>query len=180
MYREDSIKVYRNLFVVISVLIPVVVGVLIYMPKSSDGAGNSWIYALPFYNAIINTITSILLIAGVYFVKHGKVRLHKSSMISAFILGAIFLLFYVIYHSNATSTKFGGEGMIRLVYFFFLISHILLAFIVVPLVLSAIYFAVTNKIEQHRRIVKFTFPVWLYVSVTGVIVYLMISPYYVY
>jgi len=99
-------------------------------------------------------------------------------MISAFILGCIFLIFYVIYHANAPSTKFGGEGLIRYVYFFFLITHILLAFIVVPLVLSAIYFAVSDKIEKHRKIVKFTFPVWLYVSITGIIVYLMISPYY--
>lgn len=176
---EDSSKVYRRLFIIVSVLIPVVVAILLFMPKSNDIASGSWIYTLPFYNAIINTLTSILLLAGVYFVKHGNVKVHKASMISAFMLGALFLVFYIIYHSNATSTKFGGEGIVRLVYFFFLITHILLAFIVVPLVLSAIYFAVTSKIDQHRRIVKYTFPVWLYVSVTGVIVYLMISPYYV-
>ncbi len=175
---EDGSRIYKRLFVIVSVLIPVVVGVLLYMPKNSPGASGGWIYELPFYNAIINTLTSVLLVLGFYFVKTGRVKYHKASMISAFILGAIFLVFYVIYHSNATSTKFGGEGFERTLYFFFLISHILLAFTVVPLVLSAIYFAVSQKIEQHKRIVKFTFPVWLYVSVTGVIVYLMISPYY--
>lgn len=175
---EDNSKIYKRLFILISILIPAVVAVLLYLPKADPGAIDSWIYSLPFYNAIINTLTSILLILGVYFVKNGKVKFHKASMISAFMLGALFLVFYVIYHSNATSTKFGGEGFIRLIYFFFLISHILLAFIVVPLVLSAIYFAVTEKIEQHKKIVKYTFPVWLYVSVTGVVVYLMISPYY--
>ena len=174
---EDS-KLYKRLFIIISVMIPAVVAVLLFMPKDNSGVDNSWLYSLPFYNAIINTLTSILLLLGVYFVKNGKVRWHKTSMISAFLLGALFLIFYVIYHSNAESTKFGGEGYLRLVYFFFLITHILLAFAVVPLVLSAIYFAVAQKIEQHKRIVKFTFPVWLYVSVTGVIVYLMISPYY--
>jgi len=177
---EDNGKIFKRLFIVISVLVPAVVAVLLYIPKGEPGPHNSWIYALPFYNAIINSLTSVLLVMGVYFVKNGKIAWHRSSMISAFILGAIFLVFYVIYHSNAESTKFGGEGFIRTVYFFFLISHILLAFAVVPLVLSVIYFAVSQKIEQHKRIVKYTFPVWLYVSVTGVIVYLMISPYYPY
>jgi len=177
---EDSSKLLKRLFIVISILIPAVVGVLLYIPKGEMTSTSHWIYTLPFYNAIINTLTSILLILGFYFVKSGQVRFHKASMITAFLLGALFLVFYVIYHSNAESTKFGGEGAVRFVYFFFLITHILLAFIVVPLVLSAIYFAVSQKIEQHRRIVKYTFPVWLYVSVTGVIVYLMISPYYPY
>jgi putative membrane protein len=175
---EENNKIYKRLFIIVSVLIPAVVAILLFMPKNKDIADGSWIYTLPFYNALINTLTSILLLAGVYFVKHGKLKIHKASMISAFMLGALFLVFYIIYHSNATSTRFGGEGIVRVVYFFFLITHILLAFIVVPLVLSAIYFAVTSKIEQHKRIVKYTFPVWLYVSVTGVIVYLMISPYY--
>ena len=99
-------------------------------------------------------------------------------MITAFVLGALFLILYILYHSNAPPTKYGGEGIIRIVYFFFLFSHILLAFIVVPLVLSAIYFALFQKIEKHKKMVKYTFPIWLYVSITGVIVYLMISPYY--
>lgn len=175
---QNESKIYKQLFIIISVLIPVVVGVLLYMPKNSTETTESWIYSLPFYNAIINSLTSVLLILGFYFVRTGRVKFHKVSMISAFILGAVFLVFYVIYHSNAVSTKFGGEGLERTLYFFFLISHILLAFAVVPLVLSAIYFAVSQRIDQHKKIVKFTFPVWLYVSVTGVIVYLMISPYY--
>lgn len=159
-------------------MIPAIVVVLLMLPKGESSEIKPWIYQLPFYNAIINTLTALLLITGVYFVKNAKVKYHKISMLSAFILGSIFLIFYVIYHSNAPSTKFGGEGIVRYVYFFFLLSHILLAFIVVPLVLSAVYFGVTEKIDKHRKIVKFTFPVWLYVSITGVIVYLMISPYY--
>lgn len=171
-------RLYKKLFIIISVLIPAVVAVLIIMPKSDPSEVRDWIYQLPFLNAIINTLTALLLILGVYFVKNEKVRYHKVSMLSAFILGALFLVFYVIYHSSAPSTRFGGEGAIRYIYFFFLISHILLAFVVVPLVLSAVYFAVSENIEKHKRIVKYTFPVWLYVSVTGVIVYAMISPYY--
>ena len=175
---ERQNKIFRRIFILISVLIPAIVVVLLLLPKGDSAEMKPWIYSLPFYNAIINTMTAVLLIMGVYFVKNALVKFHRFSMISAFILGCIFLIFYVIYHANAPSTKFGGEGLIRYVYFFFLMTHILLAFIVVPLVLSAIYFAVSEKIEKHRKIVKFTFPVWLYVSITGVIVYLMISPYY--
>ena len=175
---DESSKVFKRIFILISFLIPVLVSVLLFLPKGDISTVNPWVFTLPFYNAIINTLTAVFLISGFYFVRNGKVKQHKISMISAFILGALFLIFYVIYHSSAPSTKFGGEGMIRYVYFFFLLSHILLAFIVAPLVLSAIYLAVTQKIEKHKKIVKFTFPVWLYVSISGVVVYLMISPYY--
>ena len=175
---ETQNRLYRRLFIIISILIPAIVVALMVLPKDDSSEVKSWLYSLPFYNAIINTLTSILLISGVYFVKKSKVQYHKMSMIAAFLLGCVFLILYVIYHSNAPSTRFGGEGIIRYVYFFFLLSHILLAFLVVPLVLSAVYFAVSDNIEKHRKIVKFTFPVWLYVSISGVIVYFMISPYY--
>lgn len=173
---KEQNKLYRRLFITISLLIPAVVVVLMALPKGNETT--PWLYSLPFANAIINTLTSILLILGVFFVKKNLVKYHKLSMLTAFLLGCVFLILYVIYHSSAPSTKFGGDGSIRYIYYFFLISHILLAIVVVPLVLSAIFFAVTDKIEKHKKIVKFTFPVWLYVSVTGVIVYFMISPYY--
>jgi len=175
---QDQSKVLKRLFILVSFLIPAVVVVLLMIPKENAGEVQPWLYTLPFYNAIINTLTALLLLLGVFFIKRSNVAYHKASMMGAFLLGCVFLIFYVIYHSNAPSTKFGGEGTIRYVYFFFLLSHILLAFIVVPLVLSAIYFALSNKIEKHKKVVRFTYPVWLYVSVTGVIVYLMISPYY--
>ncbi|MCL4150826.1 UNVERIFIED_CONTAM: hypothetical protein GTU68_004168 [Idotea baltica] len=172
-------NIYKRLFIIISLLIPAVVAVLLFLPKGDPTRVSAWIFSLPMYNAVVNSLTAVLLILGVVFVKNGKVEKHKLCMIGAFILGCIFLVGYIIYHSNAPTTKFGGEGVVRYVYFFLLISHILLAFIVVPLVLSAIYFGVTQKIEKHKKIVKYTFPVWLYVSITGVVVYLMISPYYV-
>ncbi len=174
----NNSNIIKRLFIIISLLIPMVIAVLIFLPKGETNEIEPWIFSLPFYNAIINTLTAIFLITGFYFIKNGNVVNHKRCMISAFVLGCMFLIFYVLYHSNAPSTKFGGEGIIRYVYFSLLISHILLAFIVVPLVLFAIYFAVFQKIEKHKKIVKFTFPVWLYVSISGVIVYLMISPYY--
>ena len=175
---ERNSNVFKRIFILVSILIPAVVAVLIFLPKGNTDEVAPWIFSLPWYNAIINLLTAILLVLGVIFVKTGRIRSHKVSMISAFILGSLFLVGYIIYHSNAPSTKFAGEGMLRYVYFFLLISHILLAIIVVPLVLSAVYFGVTQKIEKHKKMVKYTFPVWLYVSITGFIVYLMISPYY--
>jgi putative membrane protein len=99
-------------------------------------------------------------------------------MTLAFIFGAIFLVSYVIYHASVEPTRFGGEGLVRIVYFSVLISHIILAAIVLPFVLLSFYYAWTEKFERHRKVVKYAFPIWLYVSVTGVIAYLMIAPYY--
>lgn len=175
---DESNKVFKAIFIIISVVIPLMIAIFLFLPKDGSNV-KPWIYTLPFYNAIINSLTAILLVSGFYCIKTGKVSLHKICMIGAFILGSMFLIFYVIYHSNAESTKFGGEGLIRNIYFFLLISHILLAFVVVPLVLFAIYFGITQKVESHKKIVKFTFPVWLYVSLSGIVVYLLISPYYV-
>ncbi len=176
---KKGVNIQKLSFISVSVLVPVLVAILIYLPKKDFAASGGWVTELPFYNAIINSLTALLLIVGVFFVKTRKITLHKISMATAFLLGVVFLVFYVIYHASVTSTHFGGEGWVKGVYFFFLISHILLAMIVVPLVLAAVYFAIFDKLDSHRRIVKYTFPVWLYVSVTGVIVYLMISPYYI-
>ena len=175
---EGSNNIFKRIFILVSIIIPVIVAFLLYLPKGDTTEVPSWIFSLPFYNAIINSLTALFLLAGVILVKTGNVKSHKISMSTAFLLGCVFLIFYIIYHSQAPSIKFGGEGMVRYVYFFFLISHILFAFLVVPLVLLAIYFAVFQKIDKHKKIVKYTFPVWFYVSITGVIVYLMISPYY--
>ena len=156
---------------------PVVVGVLIYRPIATEYQ-NSWVKLLPHINAFINATTSVLLLLGLYFVKNAKVRYHKICMLSAFLLGCLFLVSYIIYHSTVPSTSFGGQGWIRLIYYPLLISHILLAIAVVPFVLLALFHAIKDNIEKHRKIVKIAYPVWLYVSITGVLVYLMISPYY--
>jgi putative membrane protein len=99
-------------------------------------------------------------------------------MLSAFVLSSIFLISYVIYHASVPETRFGGQGIVRYIYFFVLITHIILATLVVPLALFSIYRGLNSEVVLHKKIVKYTFPIWLYVSVTGVIVYLMISPYY--
>lgn len=161
---------------ILSIVVPLVVALLLGIPTKVDlGA---WTKYLPHAIGGINTLTSICLILGVIFVKAKKLTLHRYAMTTAFALGGCFLVCYVTYHLSNPSTKFGGEGAIRYVYYFILLSHIALSLVVLPLVLRAIMFAWTNQIAKHQRIAKFAFPIWLYVSITGVVAYLMISPYY--
>ncbi|MEP0711276.1 DUF420 domain-containing protein [Algoriphagus sp.] len=168
----------KGWIIAISVLIPVVVAILIFMPAKLD-LGVEWVYFLPHLNAVINSAATLALIAGLVFIKNGKIAYHRASMTVAFGLGAIFLVSYVIYHAAAESTSFGGEGFVRSVYFAVLFSHIVLAAVALLPILFAYYYGLTDQREKHRKIVKFAYPIWLYVTVTGVIVYLMISPYYV-
>jgi putative membrane protein len=172
-----KVRINKTAIAIISVAVPLVVAALLLMPVKLRAG--QWVYYLPHVNAIINSITALVLVAGFIFIRQKNVQRHQLAMTSAFALGGLFLISYVIYHSTVPSTSYGHEGTIRYVYYFFLISHILLSIVVVPLVLMAIYYAFTQRFYQHRRIVRFTFPVWLYVSVSGVIVYLMISPFYV-
>ena len=161
----------------LSIAVPLAVAVLLFMPTKFTSLGG-WVYFLPHLNAVINTAASVPLILGLVFIKQKKYPLHGATMTVAFILGAIFLVSYVIYHGAAESTTYGGEGSIRSVYYFVLISHILFAAIALFAILFAYYYGYTNQRDKHRKVVKYAFPIWLYVSVTGVIVYLMISPYY--
>jgi putative membrane protein len=161
---------------ILSLAIPIAVAVLLGIRTKVDLG--SWTKVLPHVIGVINTATSVLLILGLYFIRRKQLNAHKKAMLGAFGLGAIFLVCYILYHVSNPSTPYGGEGWIRPVYYFFLISHIVLSIAVVRFVLLAVYYALTNQVIKHKKIVKFAFPVWLYVSVTGVIVYLMISPYY--
>ena len=165
-----------NVIKVVSVLIPIAVAILLFMPSKINLFGD-WTYKLPHFNAIINSLTSIFLVLSFYMIKYKKdVKSHQILNTVSFILGAIFLISYIIYHSSVESTSYQGDS--RMIYFFFLISHILLSIVVVPFVLFAFYYSLTNQIEKHKKVVKYTFPIWLYVSVSGVIVYFMISPFY--
>ncbi|ERM83133.1 membrane protein [Rhodonellum psychrophilum GCM71 = DSM 17998] len=161
----------------ISIVVPIVVAILIFMPAKLDLASD-WVYFLPHLNAVINSAATVALIMGLVFIKKGNVQLHRAAMTSAFGLGAVFLVSYIIYHASAESAVFGGEGWIRPVYYFILISHIILAAVALFPILLAYYYGHTDQLVKHRKIVKFAFPIWLYVTVTGVVVYLMISPYY--
>ena len=134
---------------------------------------------LPPIYATINAITAIILITALVAIKVKKRKLHEGLMKVAIGLSLVFLLMYVAYHMTSDSTSYGGEGTIRYVYFFILISHIVLSIGIIPMVLITYVRAVLNDIVEHKKIARYTFPIWLYIAVTGVIVYLMISPYYV-
>ncbi|HLW21298.1 MAG TPA: DUF420 domain-containing protein [Cyclobacteriaceae bacterium] len=163
--------------VVISVIVPLLVALLLFMPNKLD-VGQEWVYFLPHLNAVINSASAVALLLGLYFIKNKQIAYHKMAMSSAFMLGAVFMISYVIYHASAESTTFGGEGLIRTVYYFLLLTHILLAAIALFPILLAYYYGYTGRIERHKKMVRYAYPIWLYVTVSGVAVYLMISPYY--
>ncbi len=170
-------KRYRNLIFVVSVAVPVLVGYLIYRPMA-HGTEEKWVAILPHFNAVVNATSCLLLLVGLFFIKTGRVSLHRATMLTAFFLGCLFLVAYIVYHSSVPSTSFGGEGTIRIIYYLLLVTHIILAIMVVPFVLLALYYALTDKVPKHKKIVKIAYPIWLYVSITGVLVYLLIRPYY--
>lgn len=170
---------FSKFIIVVSILIPVVVAVLFSVKLKDFGYNVQPLSFLPPIYATINGITAVVLVAGVLAIKNGKRQLHKQLMTTAIALSVVFLVMYVAYHMTTDSTKFGGEGMIRNLYFFILITHILLSIAVIPLVLITYVRALADRFDRHKKIAKITFPIWLYVAVTGVIVYLMISPYYV-
>jgi len=170
----------RTLAVVVYTLSAVVCGlVLIFVTFPQllviDGLDVS---RLPAFHAILNGATAVLLLAGYLLVRSGKVAWHRGAMVSAFSLSCLFLISYLIYHSQAVGSEYGGLGWMRWVYFFVLISHISLAPIVLPLALYAVVRAVRGEFMRHRKVARWTFPLWFYVAVTGVVVYLMMAPYY--
>jgi putative membrane protein len=129
-------------------------------------------------NAVINSIVAVLLIAGLVAVKRRSYLLHKRIMYSALALSMLFLVFYIAHHLFAGDTKFGGVGTVRLIYFIILVTHIFLAAIILPFILFTAYRALVADWPAHRKLAKYTWPLWLYVALTGPIIYLMISPYY--
>jgi putative membrane protein len=165
-----------KLVTILSLAIPLAVALLIGIRQKVDLG--TWTKVLPHVIGLLNTTTSITLIAGFIFIKNKDIQKHRQMMMLSFAQGALFLVLYILYHISNPNTPYGGEGALRGIYYFFLVSHILLSVGVVWFVLRAVYFALSNQIEAHKKIVKWTFPLWLYVSVTGVIVYLMIAPYY--
>jgi putative membrane protein len=155
----------------VSVLIPIVVSILLFADLG-DASVLGDVTFLPTLNAILNSTVSVLLLLALVFIKRKMVNLHKVMTTSAFVLSAVFLISYVIYHYAHGGVKYGGEGAMKAVYLFILFSHILLSVAVVPLAMMAILRGVQGKWPEHRKIVKFAWPIWFYVSVTGVVVYL--------
>jgi putative membrane protein len=167
--REKKSRFFIN---AVSIIVPLVVAVLLGLPAKLDlGA---WTKTLPHFIGLINTLTTVVLFVGFVFIKQNKIDYHRIAMTIAFLLGGLFLIFYVTYHLTNPANKFTGEGFARYVYFFFLITHVGLSLVVLPLVLRAMFYAVTGQFEKHKKMTRYAFPIWLYVSSTGVIVYLML------
>ena len=171
-------KKYNKWIVVLAVVIPLVVAVLSRMKLQDFGIEVEPLAFLPPIYAIINGLTALVLVLAVVAIKNKNRILHERLMKFAITLSVLFLVMYVAYHMTSDSTRFGGEGVVKYIYYFILITHILLSIVIIPFVLITYVRAITNNIERHKKIAKITFPMWLYVAVTGVIVYFMISPYY--
>lgn len=178
--KEALKKKYKRLVVVLSVIVPLVVAALFGVNLKELGFDVEPLYFLPPIYASLNALTSVLLIAAVWAIKNRKVRLHVRLVQTCLGLSALFLILYVAYHMTSDSTPYGGEGTMRTVYFFILITHIVCSVIMIPFVLITFFRGIMGAYKRHKKIARITFPLWLYVSVTGVIVYLMISPYYSY
>tara|TARA_R110001583_G_scaffold23732_7_gene87209 strand:- start:2131 stop:2664 length:534 start_codon:yes stop_codon:yes gene_type:complete len=168
-------KKFNKLITVVSIVIPLVVA-LLFGVKIPNVESLSF---LPPIYASINGLTALILIVAVWAIKNGKRELHQKLMTFCIVLSLLFLVMYVAYHMTSDSTPFGGEGAIKYVYYFILITHIVLSIAIIPLVLRTYARAYLKKFDAHRKLAKITFPIWLYVAITGVVVYLMISPYYV-
>ena len=171
-----SDKAVFRVILALSVVVFLVVVVLYMLPKAEDIP--AWATNLPKLNATINGTCSLLLVGSLLAIKRKNIELHKKLNITTFALSALFLVSYIIFHSFGVETEYPLDAPARGFYLFILLTHIVLAAIVLPLVLVSFYFGLTGKIDKHRKIVRFSFPIWLYVTLTGVIVYAMISPYY--
>jgi len=190
-------NIYDILIWVVSILVPVVVALLLFTKWEYDQLvfdmripnydsvilmdnlpiAKPLTFLPPIY-ATINGLTAVLLVIAVYYIKNGKRKIHENLIKVCIALSLSFLVMYIAYHITTDPTPFGGSGLVSYIYFFILITHILLSIVVIPMVLVSYSRAFQSKFTSHKKIAKVTFPVWLYVAVTGVIVYLMISPYY--
>lgn len=172
-------KKYKKIITILSIVIPLAVAALFGINLRELGFDVKPLTFLPPIYATVNGLTAIVLIAAVVAIKNGNKKLHEQLNTFAIACSLAFLLMYIAYHMTSDSTKFGGEGVIAYIYYFILITHIVLSVIVIPFVLITYMKAKLGDFKAHKKVAKKTFPLWLYVAITGVIVYLMISPYYV-
>lgn len=174
MDASSNNKKYNRLIWILSILIPIAVATLF----SVKIPGVERLGFLPPTYATINALTAVILIVSVFQIKKGNRKIHEILMKTAILLSVLFLLLYIIYHMTSDSTKYGGDGIFKNIYYFVLLTHIILSITVIPFVLITFVRGITGQFEKHKKIARITFPLWLYVTISGVIVYLMISPYY--
>lgn len=171
-------KKYKKWIVALSIIIPLAVAILFGVNLRKLGYDVKPLSFLPPIYATINGFTAVLLVVAISAIKRGRARLHENLIKVCMGCSVTFLLMYVAYHMTSESTSYGGEGVIRYVYFFILVTHILLSIVIIPFVLFTFVRGIAGAYERHKKLARITYPMWLYVAVTGVVVYLMISPYY--
>lgn len=174
---ENKDKLFFRVAMIVSVVVCILVLVLNrkWLPRPETP---SFVYYFPMINAFINGTCSVLLLISLYFIKQKNIQAHKVTNITTFLLSATFLILYVVYHYFVDDTHFPKDNPIAPLYFIILITHIVLAAAVLPLILLSFYHGLQMNVAKHKKLVRWTYPIWLYVTITGVIVYLMISPYY--
>lgn len=168
---------YTPWIILVTIIVNLIVAGLFFMPKAERDIPFD-LTILPRLNAIFNSFTFVFLLTALFFILRKNIKMHRNFIFAAFTTTALFLISYLTYHGLAPSTSFGGEGIVKSIYYFVLITHVTLAPIVVALALFSLVWGLTRQISKHKKIARWTMPIWLYVSLTGVIVYLMISPYY--
>lgn len=172
-----DIQLAKKLNTLAYIVSAVVLALVIAMRRYKIDLGVDFSFLPPFH-ATLNAITAVILLVALYFIKNKQVENHRKAIYVAMVTSALFLLSYVLYHFTTPETRYGGEGPMRLVYFFLLLTHIFLAATSLPFILLTFIRAYTHQIERHRKMARWVFPIWLYVAVTGPICYLMLMPYY--
>ncbi|MBI1316316.1 DUF420 domain-containing protein [bacterium] len=166
------------LIAALSLAVPLLVLALMLMPESWRLNTGIEPHILPLFHAVINGTTALLLLLGLYYVRQHKIGLHRLCMLLALFLSVVFLLSYVVSKLSHAPVPYGGTGLMRSAYYVVLVSHIILTLPLLPLALTSVYRAFTGQIAQHKKLVRWTFPIWLYVAITGVLVYVFMAPYY--
>lgn len=171
-------KKYKGLIWTLSIVVPLAVAALFGINLRRMGFDIEPLSFLPPIYATINGLTAVVLVIAVSAIKRGNAKLHERLIKLCMLFSSLFLVMYLAYHMTSDSTPYGGEGAIRSLYFFILITHIILSIVIIPLVLFTFVRGIAGAYERHKRLARVTYPLWLYVAVSGVVVYLMISPYY--
>lgn len=172
-------KNFTSIVVSLSIIINAIILILFFSPIGYRGEVNFDLTIFPRINAILNSFTFVFLLVALFAIKKKNIKVHRNFIIAAFSSTALFCISYLTYHFLSTEpTRHGGEGFVKMFYLFILTSHSILAALIVPLALFAFFWGITSQVEKHRKIVRWAMPIWLYVSFTGVLVYILISPYY--
>lgn len=175
--NQPNLQLAKKLNRVATVISILVIMLVVFMRKIHFDIGIDFDFLPPFH-ASLNALAALSLMASFYFIKNKNIDAHRKANFLALGLSVLFLLSYVLYHTTTEATRYGGEGAIRYVYFFFLITHVILAAVILPFILFTFIRAYTGQIERHRKMAKWVYPLWLYVAITGPICYLMLRPYY--